>query len=326
MKTRSLLMTGVFCLATIACPNVSGGIASLEFGIHPVQARDYYTRKRINGQWVTGVFPKKGTNLEAEMTAKEAAQQDAPAEPSPPPRPTLLGLNIPGIDLTYRPSAGEQMKEIEAAHKAAEQEKDRKVTATIQTAAYTGATKTAAAPASRLIEGTPGVQDKPESELKLGRKRQTSTAKDLELKKDPEPEKDPERKWKPVAPAAVEARSRSDTEFAAAVAQPVPPAEPMVPVAVQSYASNPERNDLLSALRRKAQAMAEEEASTVTGTAGGGVGSHMRTALPSHAVPAQPPGAVKPIRTVTFDYENGIRTTVFQDNSIEEEVIPTPMP
>jgi hypothetical protein len=323
MKTRSLLMTGAVCVATIGCPDLSGGAGSLALGVHPAQAKDFYTRKRIDGRWVTGVFPKKGTKLEAEMKAKEVAQpkeavqqEEAPQQnaTAAPERPTLLGLNILGVDLAYRPSIREQVKEIEAARKAAEEEKDRKLTASIRTASYTGTTRPAAKATSRLIEGTPGVQDKPDSESKPARKVEKMAAK------DPQPKQEAEPRRKPVAQSSAEARRRADAEFTAAVTRPGQPAEPAVPVAFRAYAPMQERNDLLSALQRKARAMAEE-VDAVTGT----VGPQVRIAIPGQAVGAQvqPAGAAKPIRTVTIDYENGIRTTIYQDGSIDEDVVLT---
>ena len=33
------------------------------FGIGPAQAKDYYTRKRVNGRWITGRFPKRSTGI-----------------------------------------------------------------------------------------------------------------------------------------------------------------------------------------------------------------------------------------------------------------------
>ena len=44
-------------------------------GIGPAEAKSYYTRKRVNGKWVNGRFPKKSA-------AKAARQETATASPS----------------------------------------------------------------------------------------------------------------------------------------------------------------------------------------------------------------------------------------------------
>jgi hypothetical protein len=54
------------------------------FGIGPAQAKDYYTRKRVNGRWITGRFPKRSTGI-AKAPADTAQAAVAEAVPAPPP-------------------------------------------------------------------------------------------------------------------------------------------------------------------------------------------------------------------------------------------------
>jgi hypothetical protein len=50
------------------------------FAIEAAQAKDYYTRKRVNGQWITGKFYYKDRKPTDEAVA-------ASPHPAPPPRP-----------------------------------------------------------------------------------------------------------------------------------------------------------------------------------------------------------------------------------------------
>jgi hypothetical protein len=300
MKTKSFLMTGVLCLATIGCLDVSGSRHEPTFGIRAAEAKDYYTRKRINGKWVTGIFPKKGTKQAAEMEAKATAERAA-AEP---PKPTLLGLNLPGVDLTYRPPKSSQTQEQQPEQVAAVEASSYKHVS------YTG---TKDSKPARLISGTPGVQDKPVAEPWRGQKR-------TKVADEPKPKR--ERAVRVSPPKSAAERKRADEAFVKAVARPNPVAEPAIPAAVQGYAPMPERNDLLTALQRKARALAEEEASKVTGSIGP-VGVPHAIAEPAHSAgPAVLSAkAAKSIRSVTLDYESGIKTIIFHDGAVQEEEI-----
>lgn len=306
MKAKSFLMTGVVCAAAIGCFDVSGGTSSPQLGVRAAEAKDYYTRKRIDGKWVTGIFPKKGTKLEAEFEAKAAAARQAEAEPK---GPTLFGLNIPGVDLAYRPPMSAK----------AQQPQEPEQTAAVEPAAYENASYmgTTTAKASRLIEGTPGVQDRDSAEPARDQKR-------VRAAQTSQPQREKMASAKPRASAA--ARQRADQEFAAAVTQPNQAAEPPVlPASVQAYAPAPERNDLLTALQRKARAIAAEEAIRATGSITPVASMSGAAEPPQPTAPARWARAAKAIRSVTLDYQNGIRTTIFQDGSIEEEaVVPRP--
>ncbi|HEV2557666.1 MAG TPA: hypothetical protein VGU45_03475 [Microvirga sp.] len=299
MKAKLLLKTGVFCLAAIGCIDLQGPRDLPAFGVGAAQAKDFYTRKKIDGKWVTGVFPKKGSKLEAELAAKAAAPQPAPE----PPQPTLLGLNIPGIDLTYRPPMSSQRAQAQAQpaqSQAPQAQSQPEQTASVDDAALerTAYTGTRTSRRNRTIEGTPGVQDRPAvAESVKAEPRRTRTVRSAEPKR----ERVAERRSRPTAAE----RRRADEEFAAAVAQPTRTAEPALPAAAQGYAPILDNSELLTALQRKARAIVADEAG-VTGSV-------------TPAATVRPAQAVRPVRTVTIDYEAGIKTTIYQDGTIEEE-------
>jgi hypothetical protein len=300
MKTKSLLKTGVLCMATIGCFDVSGTVDQPALGVATAEAKDYYTRKKIDGRWVTGIFPKKGTKLEAEFQARAAAQAAAAEQP----KQTLLGLNIPGVDLTYRPPMSAQ-----ASNQAQQPSQETALQAvTSGNASYTSAKDEKP---GRLIVGTPGVQDRGDV---LKEKQETS--RKVARAAAPKPERVAKAEAQPKVRATAAERRRADEEFATAVTQPTQATPAAVPAAVQSYAPMPERDDLLTALQRKARSMAEEGSGT-TGSIALPAAPAQRTQ--AGALPVRSASAGKPIRSVTFDYENSIKTIIFQDGTIQEE-------
>src|SRR3954471_15916387 len=56
-------------------------------------AKDFYTRKRVNGHWVYGEFPKKGSQAGRDQTA-QPAQATATADATPAPAATSYGLGL----------------------------------------------------------------------------------------------------------------------------------------------------------------------------------------------------------------------------------------
>jgi hypothetical protein len=123
MKTKSLLKAGVLCMAVIGV-DLAG--PRPEFGVSPADAKDFYTRKRIDGKWVTGYFPKDEAQLDPKLVAALRAKQHAGAEEQhravleaaleaeKARRPILLGL-------AYQPTQKQQQAELEAAQRMAEQ-------------------------------------------------------------------------------------------------------------------------------------------------------------------------------------------------------------
>jgi hypothetical protein len=60
-----------------------GGLA--ELGVKPAEASGFYTRRRVNGEWITGVFPKGEVDAEL-RTRGRRARADARAAAPPAPR------------------------------------------------------------------------------------------------------------------------------------------------------------------------------------------------------------------------------------------------
>lgn len=57
-------------------------------GVSSVEAKPFYTRKRVNGRWITGHFPKR-TATSANVSRKRVA------EPTPAPRPAAKIATVP---------------------------------------------------------------------------------------------------------------------------------------------------------------------------------------------------------------------------------------
>ncbi len=94
------VFSGIFSAAVI--DSGTPGIASAE-------AKDYYTKKRVNGQWISGRFPKKSfakvktTKKTATRTA--AVQEPAKPEPAPTPVPVAGPAPMPEPPPTPAPVA-----------------------------------------------------------------------------------------------------------------------------------------------------------------------------------------------------------------------------
>lgn len=66
-------------LAFLSCAAAIGGVPS-EVGVGRAEATEFYTRKRVNGKWITGRFPKQGgaASVRARRTGEPAAGSVAP--------------------------------------------------------------------------------------------------------------------------------------------------------------------------------------------------------------------------------------------------------
>jgi hypothetical protein len=76
--------------ATVAMAVLSGifGAAAIDSaapGIASAEAKNYYTKKRVNGQWITGRFPKK--SFAKSKPATKAAAKTTPADEAAKPEP-----------------------------------------------------------------------------------------------------------------------------------------------------------------------------------------------------------------------------------------------
>jgi hypothetical protein len=63
---------------------LEGGLT--EFGIKRAEASGFYTRRRVNGVWVTGAFPK--SEVDAELRGVRARTEAGPAAPPAPRGPS----------------------------------------------------------------------------------------------------------------------------------------------------------------------------------------------------------------------------------------------
>lgn len=94
--TRSALISLVLASSVATVP------------LQSAESKDYYTRKRINGRWVEGFFPKKHTRTLGEREVPAAGQPQQSAEPA---KTTTLASILPftlGLHFT-------QQKPVEAA-------------------------------------------------------------------------------------------------------------------------------------------------------------------------------------------------------------------
>ncbi len=64
----------VAVFASGLCLDVTRGIGPI--GIGPAEAKDYYTKKRVNGRWISGRFPKRSASR---ASVADKADAEAPA-------------------------------------------------------------------------------------------------------------------------------------------------------------------------------------------------------------------------------------------------------
>jgi len=85
---RSRFCLGAAVVGAIAFGGFIGAPGDGFPGVSSAEAKEYYTRKRVNGRWITGRFPKRQFVRRAAKRAVVA--RVAPAPPSPPPRPAEI--------------------------------------------------------------------------------------------------------------------------------------------------------------------------------------------------------------------------------------------
>jgi hypothetical protein len=100
--------------AVLVTAIVSGGWVlplPAPLGIAPAAAKEYYTRKRVNGRWVTGRFPKRGAETARSTSARArtaAVQADDVPVPPPAVRPLQAAAPAAAALVPGEPQAGEQ--------------------------------------------------------------------------------------------------------------------------------------------------------------------------------------------------------------------------
>ena len=115
MQVRVFLAATVFFGATMGAPLSS---TDLEWGVAAAEAKAFYTRKRVNGRWITGRFARGGREEATERKtrvpekAKAADKRQAAVDESdpelpvlPPPRPSSAPVTAAGPLAVAVPSA-----------------------------------------------------------------------------------------------------------------------------------------------------------------------------------------------------------------------------
>lgn len=84
MTMTTSRLAAVLGLGMAACIGGPGAL-SPALGVGPANAKAFYTRKRVNGQWIEGRFPKAGASRNASRSRGRAVARAAvPALPLPP--------------------------------------------------------------------------------------------------------------------------------------------------------------------------------------------------------------------------------------------------
>jgi hypothetical protein len=88
---RSRISLGATAFAVAAFGGFFEGLPDRTLGVRSAEARDYYTRKRVNGRWITGRFPKdsagKSTGVKRPSPKPDVLRFSATPPADPEPRP-----------------------------------------------------------------------------------------------------------------------------------------------------------------------------------------------------------------------------------------------
>lgn len=98
---RSIRPAPGLLLAVLSCAAATGALPS-GAGIAPAEAAEFYTRKRVNGKWITGRFPKQGgaAKRQAKAGSVPAAVAAAPAAAAA--APTALASTVRAEEAALR--------------------------------------------------------------------------------------------------------------------------------------------------------------------------------------------------------------------------------
>ncbi len=108
MPSRASILCGLMAGAAVTLPPSVPPL--LEAAAIAAPSRDVYTRKRVNGRWITGVFPKSGAvrgrarHLLATRSRGEEPRESHQA--APPPRPARPA-DASAVTSSIAPAAGE---------------------------------------------------------------------------------------------------------------------------------------------------------------------------------------------------------------------------
>ena len=84
-RRAAIVSTMAFCGYMSGVPPLTG-----EFGVSTADAKSYYTRKRVNGRWITGTFPKGLAKLKRTYARLDPEPEDV--VPLPPARDASFGI------------------------------------------------------------------------------------------------------------------------------------------------------------------------------------------------------------------------------------------
>ncbi|NNM72856.1 hypothetical protein [Enterovirga aerilata] len=247
------------------------GSSAISFGIVGVssaEAAQFYTRKRVNGVWITGRFPKTGGSAQAARGRREVQARSVPRVSDVPASATLAALpaSEPRRDLPPLPPLPPVPL----------------VTGTLADR------KPAPAPAPAL----PDV----EAALVTAAVGPVAPADDVAVAAEERPMK----LRRALEARAGELKAKSE-------AAPAPPAAPPVPAAVADAPA------IASAAASRAE--------VATGSLAGGP-------VQAVAAPASPAAGGRTQllpRSVSYDFETGIKTTVFESSVVREPFDPAAM-
>ena len=88
---RSRIVLGATAVAVAAFGGFFEGLPDRTLGVRSAEAKDYYTRKRVNGRWITGRFPKdsagNSTGVKRPSPKLDVLRFSATPPADPEPRP-----------------------------------------------------------------------------------------------------------------------------------------------------------------------------------------------------------------------------------------------
>jgi hypothetical protein len=82
MQLRTCVKAAIFVAAGCAALFAYSAVDLGFIGLSPAEAKPYYTKKRVNGVWITGRFPKRQATEKAERQDKKAAAPVRKARPA----------------------------------------------------------------------------------------------------------------------------------------------------------------------------------------------------------------------------------------------------
>jgi hypothetical protein len=102
---RSRIYLGAAAVAVAAFGGLLEPSPDRSLGVRSAQAKDYYTRKRVNGRWITGRFPKNSAGVKR-PPKPEVLRFSAAPQPDSPPRSAETPVPARQASEAFSPAAG----------------------------------------------------------------------------------------------------------------------------------------------------------------------------------------------------------------------------